>query len=131
VKAAAKTGPKILDSTLNSLPRRSPHLRAKTGQLTHLEALYAQFTPTPEELERRKRENEALRSGYATDPSDPQPPVLRSPAQRGEAGPALRRPCEGGSTQPTHNPQQYYGPCPSPLGWHGHRYLDTSKVQTS
>jgi len=87
-----------------SQPPLSDYDQARLEGKSHLEALYSQFTPTPEELERRKRENEALRSGYATDPSDPQPPAI--------------------------NPLQYYGPCPSPLGWHGLRYLDTSKVQT-
>jgi hypothetical protein len=89
-------------------PPLSDYDQARREGKSHLEALYAQFTPTPEELERRKRENESLRNPGGTGNLSAAPSTLNSP-----------------------NPQQFYGPCPSPLGWHGHRYLDTSKVQTS
>jgi hypothetical protein len=86
----------------------SDYDQARLEGKSHLEALYAQFTPTPEEIERRKRENESLRNPGGTGYQPAAPSTFNSP-----------------------NPQQYYGPCPSPLGWHGFRHLDTSKVQTS
>lgn len=67
----------------------SDYEKARLEGKTHLEALYAQFTPTPEEFARRKRANEELRN----------PPA--APSQL--------------STQTTLNYQQDYGPCPAPL----------------
>jgi hypothetical protein len=87
-------------------PHLSDYEKARLEGKSHLEALYAQFTPTPEEFARRKRENEELRR--ASEPPDYQQ-----------------------STHPTMNPQQYYGPCPPPYSWQGHRPLDPWKVHTS
>ena len=53
-------------SQLSTPPTLNPHLsdyeQALLEGKTHLEALYAQFTPTPEEFARRKRANEELRN---------------------------------------------------------------------
>jgi hypothetical protein len=90
-------------------PPLSDYEKALSEGKSHLEALYAQFTPTPEELERRKRANEELRhpSGIPIY----EPPTAQQPS--------------------TPNPQKFYGPCSSPYTWQGHRPLDNWKVHTS
>ena len=109
----------------NQKPPLSDYERALLEGKSHLEALYAQFTPTPQELERRKRENEELRRASAA--AQAEPPFY----------------LETGFSQPGSIPSaKYYGPCPAPLAapkplgvggysWHGHRPLDRWKVHTA
>jgi hypothetical protein len=87
----------------------SDYDKALSEGKSHLEALYAQFTPTPEELERRKRANEELRHPTGV-------PIYEPPTAQQTTTP---------------NPQKIYGPCPSPYTWQGHRTLDNWKVHTS
>jgi hypothetical protein len=59
----------------NSSPALSPYEQALREGKSHLEAMYAQFTPTPEERERRKRHHEELvkAAAAAREPRPPQP----------------------------------------------------------
>jgi hypothetical protein len=84
-------------------PPLSDYEKALLEGKSWLEAHYAQFTPAPEEVERRKRENEALRRASTFSPN--QVPVFYD--------------------------RRFYGPCPSPNGWQGSHYPDPWKVQTS
>ena len=99
-------------------PPLSDYDKALLEGKSHLEAMYAQFTPTPEELERRKRENESLRR--ASDPASSVPQLSTHPT-----------PCRGEAERSRVNYQQYYGPCPAPYTWQGFRPLDPWKVHTS
>jgi hypothetical protein len=99
----------------NSQPPLSDYDKALLEGKSQQEAIYAQFTPTPEELARRQRENESLRRASASSRQTWTAPAL----QPGFAPP--------GSIPSS----KLYGPCPSPYGWQGSRFRDPWKVQTS
>ena len=95
-------------------PPPSDYDKALREGKSQLEAIYAQFTPTPEELARRKRENEALRRASA-------------PSSQTWTAPAVQPGFSPPGTVPS---SKIYGPCPSPYGWQGPRPSDRWKVQT-